>query len=219
MPWDDDIDIGVLKEEFIPNLENFRKDIHGAGLTTTLQGALPTMTVSSAFLISYSKSKFISLAIKASEKYGFEISLNEIETMWEENFNYGEEFPRLDVEFFYKQGRNIKYVNPLYESIEIPEDFIFPTDNSTMKKGTLLNRQYSTPADLEGYLNEVYPQAKGKILSDWVMGSPHNPKCNVYVRYPKIAEEPDVQVLIKNYLVDLYGEENIDETKVLTPSS
>lgn len=199
MPWDDDVDLSTMEDDFLPKLGDFRKATALLGYDLRVQHTLPTISEVSAVLVVYSEAKFRQMALKVAALYEFDISLPEINELWLA-YNFGEPFPRLDVEMMRKMGPegNITFVNTLFQHQSMKASDIYPLATACM-----LGKRYTVPKNIEAYLFAEYKAAN--IDTDWVMSSEHNPKCTQSIRLKNSQEFPGWITVTNAYLKSIYG--------------
>ena len=211
LPWDDDVDLGVLQENFgEEKIRQLKNELEQRGFSlaphTSPLFLNNAFGVGGLYQVSYRKYKFLALIYKNDPS----VTIVDAENLWTKYKLTGSHFPHLDIfEFVESPPGMITYAARLFAKGQWNGRLIEKSKIVGDKKVEILRRSYPGIQDPEEYFRIAYHT--DNILNDFVIFQDHKPRCEK-LRFKDIRKHKELLQYFFDYLKFVFKDE-FDETK------
>jgi hypothetical protein len=203
LPWDDDADVSVLREDFTSEKKQaFKKYLGSQGFYFAPYSSPEFLNkaygLDGFYQVSYGKSRFLSLIYR----YNPTINYVDAENLWQTYYYSLSHFPSLDIfEFIEKEPGKYTYAKPdiaaSWKGKLMDKNKLFGS-----KTRELLGRQYPVAEDEKELFKLTY--GTDDILNDIVIFQEHIPICEK-LRFKDIRKNPELLDYMFSYLKFVFG--------------
>jgi len=197
MPWDDDIDLGILLSEFEPKLNQIRQAVQARGYELVPYYGFPGSTRADFWQMRYLIASFRALVMSVDS----ELSSSDADELWE-RYETNDSIPHMDYFLYEEKGDELLVVSDFFRSQvqggNFRKDEVFP-----FGKLKILGVEYNAPAKVVPYLQHWYKTPK--IETDFVVRSNHNVSCSTSFRLSDAIKHPEMLKYFHGYLTDVFG--------------
>ena len=211
LPWDDDVDLGVLRENFsAEKIKKLKEELAHRGFSlaphTSPLFLNNAFGVGGLYQVSYGKDRFLALIYKNAPSTTFV----DAENLWTKYQLSGSHFPHLDIfEFVEPKPGMITYAARLFARGQWKGQLIEKNKIVGNRQVEILGRSYPGVKDPDEYFRIAYHT--DKILNDFVIFQDHKPRCEK-LRFDDIREHKELLQFFLDYLQFVFKDE-FDPTK------
>jgi hypothetical protein len=213
MPWDDDLDVGILSVDFEPKADDMRRNLEQRGyeLVPSYGTFSASMTNNLGWWkVVFSQEKYKQVLLELRSKYNrsdFALSFNELDTILH-TYLLNDKIPHLDIFLIDRQPNGMYNLHTEIWRERFPEgwneDDIFPLNQNAP---LFMGETFPWPNSVQSYLAGHY--RANALQTDFVIQSTHNPICATKVRFADITKVPSLISYFKDYLRDVFPQSPI----------
>lgn len=204
LPWDDDVDLGVIKEDFTPaKRELLKKELTLQGFSfgpLTSPAWLRSATgVKGVWQVSLGKSRFLALV----SRYKPDINPVDADNLWETYDLQNRLYPSLDIfEFIEVEPGKYTYAAKTLATNQWKNKLIDKDKLVGSKTVSIFGKDYPAIEDEKEYFKIAY--GTDDMLHDFVIFQDHKPRCEK-IRLKDIRKHPEMLEYMFSYLNFVFG--------------
>jgi hypothetical protein len=204
LPWDDDVDLGVIKEDFTPaKRELLKKELVRQGFSfgpLTSPSWLQSATgVEGVWQVSLGKARFLALV----NRYKPDINPIDADNLWESYDLQNRLYPSLDIfEFIEVEPGKYTYAAKTLATNQWKNKLIDKDKLVGSKTVSIFGKDYPGIEDEKEYFKVAYHT--DDILHDFVIFQDHKPRCEK-LRLKDIRKHPEMLEYMFSYLSYVFG--------------
>lgn len=206
LPWDDDVDLGVLRDNFGPEkIEKLKQELFSQGFALAPHTSpLPlnnAFGVEGLYQVSYLKNRFIALIYRHHPN----TSSVDAENLWIRYEKSGSHFPQLDIfEYVEPKPGKITYAARMFAEGQLKGQLLTKDKMVGDKKINILGKTYPGIVNPEEYFKVVY--GTDNILYDFVIFQDHKPRCEK-LRFKDIRSHKELLGYFFDYLKFIFKDD------------
>lgn len=202
LPWDDDVDINVIGDEFDKYTNEFRKIITSKGYRMLEWGGPFSKRTPDFWQIIFNEHKWREHILEVAP----EMSLDDVERMAYE-YQLHDNLPHLDIFLFdYINSLTLQYRSSFWQKVS-PQGFnysiLLADAGKTQPTLKILDRTYPIPNKVNEYL-KIYINSDD--ASDTILESPHSDRCSAKLRFKNLKNDKEILKYIRDYLKHVFGD-------------